>query len=86
MQSQANQLNTLLNTMHKNQRLAQDGTMEMNRLVNQSFHALQADTVSRNQLLMQFESMLSELQQRNEDLIQMLGTQSPTLNKPNNNA
>jgi hypothetical protein len=72
--------------MHKNQSLAQDGTMEMNRLVNQSFQALQADTVSRNQLLMQFESMLSELQQRNEYLIQMLGTQSPTLNKPNNNA
>ena len=86
MQSQANQLNTLLNTMHKNQSLAQDGTMEMNRLVNQSFQALQADTVSRNQLLMQSESMLSELQQRNEYLIQMLGTQSPTLNKPNNNA
>jgi hypothetical protein len=79
MQSQANQLNTLLNTMHKNQSLAQDGTMEMNRLVNQSFQALQADTVSRNQLLIQFESMLSELQQRNEYLIQMLGTQKPAL-------
>jgi hypothetical protein len=79
MQSQANQLNTLLNTMHKNQSLTQDGTMEMNRLVNQSFQALQADTVSRNQLLIQFESMLSELQQRNEYLIQMLGTQKPAL-------
>lgn len=79
MQSQANQLNTLLNTMHKNQSLTQDGTMEMNRLVNQSFQALQADTVSRNQLLLQFESMLSELQQRNEYLIQMLGTQKPAL-------
>jgi hypothetical protein len=79
MQSQANQLNTLLNTMHKNQSLAQDCTMEMNRLVNQSFQALQADTVSRNQLLIQFESMLSELQQRNEYLIQMLGTQKPAL-------
>ena len=79
MQSQANQLNSLLNTMHKNQSLTQDGTMEMNRLVNQSFQALQADTVSRNQLLLQFESMLSELQQRNEYLIQMLGTQKPAL-------
>lgn len=79
MQSQANQLNTLLNTMHKNQSLTQDGTMEMNRLVNQSFQALQADTVSRNQLLLQFEAMLSELQQRNEYLIQMLGTQKPAL-------
>jgi hypothetical protein len=86
MQSQANQLNTLLNTMHKNQSLTQDGTMEMNRLVNQSFQALQADTVSRNQLLLQFEAMLSELQQRNEYLIQMLGTQKPALTTATDNA
>lgn len=86
MQAQANQLNTLLNTMHKNQSLAQDGTMEMNRLVNQSFQALQADTVSRNQLLMQFESMLNEFQQRNEYLVQMLGNTPLALNKPETQA
>lgn len=81
MQSQANQLNQLLNTMHKNQSLAQDGTMEMNRLVNQSFQALQADTNSRNKMLLQFESMLNEVQQRNEYLVEILSRQEhkPTL-------
>ena len=81
MQSQANQLNQLLNTMHKNQSLAQDGTMEMNRLVNQSFQALQADTNSRNKMLLQFESMLNEVQQRNEYLVEILSRQQhiPTL-------
>jgi hypothetical protein len=61
--------------------LAQDGTMEMNRLVNQSFQALQADTNSRNKMLLQFESMLNEVQQRNEYLVEILSRQQhiPTL-------
>lgn len=75
MQAQATQLNTLLNTMHKNQSLAQDGTMEMNRLVNQGFHALQADTLSRNKMLIQFESVLNELQHRNEYIVNILANQ-----------
>lgn len=75
IQTQANQLNQLLNTMHKNQSLAQDGTIEMNRLVNQSFQALQADTSSRNKMLLQFESLLNEVQQRNEYLFEILSSQ-----------
>ena len=55
--------------------------MEMNRLVNQSFQALQADTNSRNKMLLQFESMLNEVQQRNEYLVEILSRQEhkPTL-------
>jgi hypothetical protein len=81
MQAQATQLNTLLNTMHKNQSLAQDGTMEMNRLVNQGFHALQADTLSRNKMLIQFESVLNELQHRNEYIVNILANQEQSAQK-----
>jgi hypothetical protein len=47
----------------------------MNRLVNQGFHALQADTLSRNKMLIQFESVLNELQHRNEYIVNILANQ-----------